>query len=155
MQTTKFPSESAAASSLEALHAATTFALVCDNATSTDLWTVASSIGEQPVMEVAAQRQAELLLKMDLTLRTVEGSPERPRQYGLALYNAEETLPALFDKLRCALQLHAAVYVTACAGSRTTRQSRVSNTSVRLLICYPSSIAHRCMCCVLMHFRVE
>ena len=117
VQTTKFPSESAAASSFEALHVATTFALVCDNATSTDLWTVSSSIGKQPVIQVAAQRQAELLLKMDLTLRTVEGSPERPRQYGLALYNAEETLPALFDKLRCALQLHVVEYKSACAGS--------------------------------------
>ena len=130
-QTTKFPSESAAASSLEALHAATTFALVCDNATTADLWTVASSIGEQPVMGVAAQRQAELLLKMDLTLRTVEGAPERPRQYGLALYNAEETLPALFDKLRCALQLRVVAYVFACAGSQVMRRTCASGTDIR------------------------
>ena len=94
------PAESPAATRLEALHAASTLALVCD-ASKTDLWRTGEQ--DKPRLLVATEAIASELLDESMVLATVKGPPDRLESYGLTLYAAEDTLPALFDKYRCVM----------------------------------------------------
>lgn len=117
VQTEKFPAESPAAAKLEALHVLTTAADVCGQSTA-DLWHQQKA--GQPLMRLVASRQAKELLNRDLELSQIKGPPQALQQFGLSLYHALDTLPTLYNKLRCvprALVAHTLLGLQAPLGS--------------------------------------
>jgi hypothetical protein len=102
MQNSTFPAgESPAATRLEALHAAASLALACD-ASSHNLWDLPAAEDAPPLLRVATEKLTAELEGEQLRLATVDGPPQQLQEYGLALYAAADTLPALFNRLRCA-----------------------------------------------------
>lgn len=99
MQNATFSAESPAANALDALHAATTLAQVCA-ASAVDYWRL--GFGSHPILPLSAAATAQRLLRESLVLATDQGALAAQESYGLSFYRAVDTLPALYDKTRCA-----------------------------------------------------
>ena len=115
-------------------------------ASAVDYWRL--GFGAEPVLPRSAAVTARRLLGESLVLATDEGAPAPQASYGLSFYRAVDTLPALFDKTRCA----ALVWSGGCharrrAGSFVARLSLLRTWQPGRLAAYHAVAAPRGMTC--------
>ena len=101
MQKELFPAPTPAGNRLEALHGITAYAHVC-SASSSSLWGL--GFDQMPLIVLGAEAAAREIVASgaSLAMPGVNGTVDELQEYGVEVYHAFDTVPALFNRRQCA-----------------------------------------------------